>query len=97
MLADIRQRVKLANNYVLAVARQIQRQADVEAVADASAPESSLADRPAQSEEAAVVASLADIEARPAIGADSAAVLLSAPQTLAGVATPGSGRSSSRP
>ena len=79
-LADIRQRTKLANNYVIAVAKRVQRHADVEAVADVREPDPSLADRPAQ---AAVVdlASLATLEARPAIDPDAPAVLMPEPAT----------------
>ena len=77
-LADIRQRVKLANNYVLAVAKEVQRHADVEAVAEVAATDLSIADRPAQAAESSADA-LANIEARPAIDPDAPAVFSSTP------------------
>jgi hypothetical protein len=61
-LAEIRERTKLANNYVLAVAKAVQRHADVEAVAVVTP---TLADRPAQP-------SLADLPAQPAVADQSA-------------------------
>jgi len=57
-LAEVRRRTKIANNYVLAVAKEVQRHADGEAIAE-TAPAHPIADR------AATVA-LADLPAQPA-------------------------------
>ncbi len=70
-LADIRRRVKAANNYVQSVAKTVQGQANVEAVAVTPVADSSLADQPALP---AAIAALADVEALPAFDPHAPAV-----------------------
>ena len=75
-LADVRQRVKLANNYLLAVAKTVQRQAEVVAVAETPDVGLALADQPARAELSATSALLAS---RPAFDPDAPAFDPNAP------------------
>lgn len=79
-LADIRQRVKLANNYLLAVAKTVQRQSEVVAVTETPAVDSALADQPARAEMLEGYASLAS---RPAFDPDAPAFDPNAPAVVA--------------
>lgn len=75
-LAEIRRRTMLANDYVRAVAQEVQRHANVEAVADSSSPPPALAHLPAQPSLADLPAheSLADVPAQPAPAALSSQI-----------------------
>lgn len=78
-LADVRQRVKQANNYLLAVAKTVQRQSEVVAVAETPAVGLALADQPSRaemSEESALLAS------RPAFDPDAPAFDPNAPAII---------------
>jgi len=80
-LADVRQRVKLANNYLLAVAKTVQRQAEVVAVVDTPAADLALADQPARAEMSETSALLA---ARLGFDPDRPAFDPNAPAIVAG-------------
>jgi hypothetical protein len=82
-LGDIRQRVKLAQAYVVTVAKEVQRRSNGAAVAEpAPAVNPTLADQPAVADEDAVADRVAHVEARPAFDPNAPAVVLGdAPRT----------------
>jgi hypothetical protein len=76
-LGDIRQRTKLANNYVMAVAKAVQRQADVQAVVEPTEPPTvALADIVAQADDTRLADGPVNIEDRPAIDPNAPAIVL---------------------
>lgn len=78
-LADVRQRVKLGNNYLVAVARTVQRQAGAVAVAETPAVDLALANQPARAEMSEATVLLA---ARPAFDPDAPAFDPNAPAII---------------
>ena len=86
-LADIRQRVKLAHDYVLAVAKEVQRHADVEAAAEPTEALPAIADQPALPADFDSATRVASIAERPAFDPDAPAIVLADASKTAGFVT----------